>query len=182
MAAALGQACASGDAGCRSTWYASTTSRSATSKTLTLAPEDHDGPPSPPTSTLAPSAAQASPARVLARYGQLYVNWSWQTVAGKERRLAALSVGQAHAQALAAAAQPEQTLPRYAVHNQGQVVAIAAGRGIERGRGLSSPTKRPRATAHTRDYQQQATSPGQRSSEPARAGLSRAGILGADRG
>lgn len=114
--------------------YVDTTSPSATSTTLTVASADHDGPTLPPRSRLAAGAVQASPAVALAWYGRLYVNWSWQTVAGDQRRLAGISVGQARAQALAAAAQPEAMLARYAVHNQGQVVAIAPGQGIERGK------------------------------------------------
>jgi hypothetical protein len=110
-----------------------TTGRSATRAAVTVPREDHDGPPAPTAPRPASGAGQASPSVALARYGRLYVNWSWQTVAANQRRLASISVGQAHAQALAAA-QPEPTLARYAVHNHGQVVAIAPGEGTERGK------------------------------------------------
>ena len=111
-----------------------TTRVASRSNTSAIGPGEHDGPTSGPAGKLASGAAQATPAAALARYGWLYVNWSWQTVTAHERRLAAVSVGQAHAQALAAAAQPQPTLARYAVHNQGQIVAIARGQGTERGK------------------------------------------------
>jgi hypothetical protein len=102
--------------------------------TSTIAPHEHDGPGPGPTAGVPVGATQASPAAALSRYAWLYVNWSWQTMPAHERQLADLSVGQAHAQALAAAAVSKVMLARYAVHNQGQVVALARGEGAERGR------------------------------------------------
>ena len=114
---------------------AATTSRAATRPAAqTIGPGEHDGPTPELARNLAARAGQATPAAALSGYGWRYVNWSWQTVSADERRLAAVSVGQAHAQALAAAARPQPTLARYAVHNQGEVVAIARGQGTERGK------------------------------------------------
>lgn len=133
MLAAAGALLVSG-CGLTDPYSASSSNRAAPGTTVTIAAGEHDGPAAPPPATVGAGAAEASPAAALSRYARLYVNWSWATVAADERRLATLSVGQAHAQALAAAARPERMLARYRVRNEGEVVAIAAGRGVERGR------------------------------------------------
>jgi hypothetical protein len=115
-------------------YYASSSSSTTPRTTATIDAGEHDGPATRPTTRVDAGAGQASPAAALLRYARLYVNWSWAMVAADERRLATLSVGQARAQALAAVAQPRQMLARYAVRNEGEVVAIAPGRGVERGR------------------------------------------------
>jgi hypothetical protein len=132
----LAAACALLASGCGVTdpYYARSSSRATPATTATIAAGEHDGPATSPAGRIGAGAEQASPAAALSRYARLNVNWSWATVGADERRLATLSVGQAHAQALAAAAQPNQMLARYAVRNQGEVVAITPGRGIERGR------------------------------------------------
>jgi hypothetical protein len=55
-------------------------------------------------SRIAPSASRATPDVALERYARLYVNWNARTVVSIQRQLAALSIGQARAQALQAAA------------------------------------------------------------------------------
>jgi hypothetical protein len=92
----------------------------------------HDGPPAP-SARVAARAGAPTPQAALARYGAMYVNWTAGTLAGVERRLAAISTGQAHAQALAEAGAPPRSVSTYAVSNSGQVVAIAPGRGPRRG-------------------------------------------------
>jgi hypothetical protein len=86
-------------------------------------------------SALAPDAGAPSPEAALARYTQLYVNWRAATAAASQRQLAAISLEQARAQALQAAAtlarDPELTKSR--VSNAGAVVAIAAGQGAAAG-------------------------------------------------
>jgi hypothetical protein len=94
---------------------------------------DDDGPP-PPHPTATARGATPSAESALARYAALYVNWTAGTLAANERRLASLSTGQARAQALAEGVHPSPTVARYAVSNSGSVVAIAEGRGTERGR------------------------------------------------
>jgi hypothetical protein len=79
-------------------------------------------------------AAAASPRVALARYAALYVNWTAASLSGDERRLASLSTGQARVQALAESKHPAPAVARYSVSNAGSVVAIAQGRGTERGR------------------------------------------------
>ncbi len=95
---------------------------------------EHDGPPSAPGPPPARGAAAVTPQQALARYGAVYVNWTAATLSGNERRLAAMSTGQARAQALAESSAPPATLARYAVANAGAVAAIAPGQGTERGK------------------------------------------------
>jgi hypothetical protein len=78
-------------------------------------------------STLAPTAATASPVAALERYASLWCNWTAATVLARQRELASISLGQARAQALQAAASlaADRTLADSGVANSGQVVAIA---------------------------------------------------------
>jgi hypothetical protein len=77
-------------------------------------------------SRIAASASRATPDAALEQYARLYVNWSAHTVITVQRQLAALSIGQARAQALQAAASytRDQTLAQSAVANSGHLVAI----------------------------------------------------------
>jgi hypothetical protein len=79
----------------------------------------------------APGAGSPTPQAALERYANLDINWTAKTVAGVQHQLAAISVGQARAQALQAAATygRDTTLQASQVANSGTVVAIAAGQG-----------------------------------------------------
>lgn len=105
-------------------------------RTATAAIErgEHDGPPPPPAPPPGRGAAAVTPQQALARYGTVYVNWTAATLPADERRLAAMSTGQARAQALAESSAPPATLTRYWVANAGAVAAIAPGQGTERGK------------------------------------------------
>jgi hypothetical protein len=85
---------------------------------------------------LSADAPTATAQAALQRYGTLYVNWDAANVLARQRQLAAMSVGEARAQAEQAAASiPRDTLlTRSHVANHGQVVAVAAGRGAQTGR------------------------------------------------
>lgn len=113
--------------------YTSTQPTSSTASNQNASVPDDDG-PSPPQVTAPPRGAAPTPQAALARYAAMYVNWTAGTLAADERQLASLSTGQARAQALAEGAHPSPTVGRYAVSNAGSVVAIAEGRGTERGR------------------------------------------------
>jgi hypothetical protein len=78
---------------------------------------------------LAAGAAQPTPQAALARYAQVYATWTAADVVARQRELASISLGQARAQALqaAASAQRDPLLARSRVANTGQVVAIGAG-------------------------------------------------------
>ncbi|MGO9959411.1 MAG: hypothetical protein ACLP50_26140 [Solirubrobacteraceae bacterium] len=80
-------------------------------------------------STLAASAASGTSQAALERYATLWCNWTAATVISRQRQLASISLGQARAQALAAAASfaADSTLASSQVANSGQVVAIAPG-------------------------------------------------------
>jgi hypothetical protein len=113
-----------------------------TSTSTTTAPPD-SGDPGPERGGTIPSSARAaqnklaigaasrSPEAALERYAELYVNWTAADVAAQQRELAAISLGQAKAQALQAAASAarDTQLLKSRVANGGSVVAITRGRG-----------------------------------------------------
>jgi hypothetical protein len=117
------------------------TSTSAIPTTTTATVPNAD--PAPERGGTIPNAAQAAqnnpaagagrptPQAALERYANLDINWSAKTVAGIQSQLAAISVGQARAQALQAAASygRDGTLQASQVANTGTVVAIAPGQG-----------------------------------------------------
>ena len=78
---------------------------------------------------------QPTPQAALERYANLDMNWTAKTVADVQNQLAAISVGEARAQALQAAASYGQdtTLQASRVANTGTVVAIAPGQGSAAG-------------------------------------------------
>jgi hypothetical protein len=57
---------------------------------------------------LAVDAGSVSPRAAIERYARLYVNWQSSTLAARQRELASISLGQARAQALQAAASAAQ--------------------------------------------------------------------------
>jgi hypothetical protein len=82
-------------------------------------------------STLARGAASRSPEAALERYAELYVNWTAADVSTQQRELSSISLGEARAQALqaAASASGDTELLKSGVANSGQVVAITQGQG-----------------------------------------------------
>jgi len=82
-------------------------------------------------SQLAASAGAPTPQAALARYATRYVNWTAQTATSVQRQLAAISLGQARAQALQAAASyaHDRALNASRVANHGSVISIAPGHG-----------------------------------------------------
>jgi hypothetical protein len=77
-------------------------------------------------SGLTASAGAATPVAALERYATLWCNWTARTAVAHQRHLARISLGQARAQALQAAAtlQTDGTLRQSQVANAGQVVAV----------------------------------------------------------
>jgi hypothetical protein len=86
--------------------------------------------------TLAAGAGQPTPQAALDRYARLYANWSARTIGAVQHQLASISLGQARAQALQAAASyaRDSVLQHSRVTNSGQVTSIAAGQGPLGGR------------------------------------------------
>ena len=116
----------------------STTSTTATETNADPAPERGGTIPSAAQaaqSTPAAGAGRPTPRAALERYANLNMNWTAKTVAGVQDQLAAISVGEARAQALQAAASYGQdtTLQASRVANTGTVVAIAPGQGSAAG-------------------------------------------------
>jgi hypothetical protein len=83
----------------------------------------------------AAGAGSSTPQASLERYANLDSNWTAKTVAGVQDQLAAISVGEARAQALQAAASygHDRTLQASQVANTGTVIAIAPGQGSAAG-------------------------------------------------
>ena len=75
---------------------------------------------------LGAGAAQSTPAAALERYATLWANWTAGTLIARQKQLAGISLGQARAQALQAAAsfQHDSTLTASHVANSGRVIAI----------------------------------------------------------
>ena len=133
-----------GCAGITNPYQSTGTTRTPTaaSTSTTTAPAD-SGDPAPERGGTIPSSARAaqtklaigaasrSPEAALERYAELYVNWTAANVAARQRELAAISVGQARAQALQAAASAahDTQLLKSRVADGGTVVAITRGRG-----------------------------------------------------
>jgi hypothetical protein len=87
-------------------------------------------PPPPSPSTQAPAGVQATPARALEAFAQLYVNWTYRTLTSNQRRLAAMSVGPARLaeQQAAVSSRADMTITRGHIYNTGQIVCVASDR------------------------------------------------------
>jgi len=123
------------------------TSVSTSKSTTSTTPTATDADPAPERGGAIPNAARAAqnnsaaaagrstPQAALERYANLDINWTAKSVAGVQNQLAAISVGQARAEALQAAASygHDSTLQASHVGNAGTVVAIAPGQGSASG-------------------------------------------------
>jgi hypothetical protein len=80
-------------------------------------------------------AGRSTPQSALEHYASDYIDWTAATVGRVQEELAAISVGQARAEALQAAAAygHDATLQQSRVANSGTVIAIAPGQGSEAG-------------------------------------------------
>ncbi len=80
---------------------------------------------------LAAGAAASTPQAALKRYADLDINWQAATVAAHQRQLASISLSQARAQALQAAASAarDPLLTHSQVANHGQLIALTPGTG-----------------------------------------------------
>jgi len=107
--------------------YSSTqTSTDTTSRIV-----DNEAQPRRPYRDDTPATAPApSPQAAIERFGELYVNWTYRTLADHRRRLAAMAVGEASAtqrRAIAEAARDDE-LQTSRIANEGKIVALATAR------------------------------------------------------
>jgi hypothetical protein len=116
------------------------TAQASTASTQHADPPGERGGTIPPAqasrqSALAAGAGMASPQAALTRYARLYINWNARNVVARQRQLASISLGQARAQALQAAASAarDPQLTHSNVANTGQVVTIGQGQGTAAG-------------------------------------------------
>jgi hypothetical protein len=138
---ALIAACAIALAGCSLDDPSTTTSSTGATTPTTATMTSEDGlsgsasvagsaaRPSPRSTALSAPTPQAA----LRRFARVYVNWSARYLKQVASRLAAMSTGQARAQALQLATRAA-ALERYEVANSGTVVAVARGEAQQRGR------------------------------------------------
>jgi hypothetical protein len=122
------------------------TSRTASTTTSTTNPQAGD--PVPERNGTIPSGARSAQNKLganagrsteqaaLARYALIEINWTSSNIGHIQRELASLSLGQARAQALQAAASDgrDSILQHSHVANSGTIVSIAPGQGAARGR------------------------------------------------
>ena len=127
--------------------HAATTSTSASTSTTSTTATATSADPAPERGGTIPNGSQAAqnnpaagagrptPEAALERYANLDINWTAKTVAGVQNQLAAISIGQARAQALQAAVSygRDRTLQASQVANTGTVVAIAPGQASAAG-------------------------------------------------
>jgi hypothetical protein len=146
LAAVLIASEVAGCAGIANPYQTARTATHATSTSTAATPAD-TGDPTPErngsvptreqaaTDRLSAGAGRASPQAAIDRYAALYVNWTAAGVAANQRRLAAISLGQARAQARQAATSlaRDPELTNRSVSNTGTVVAIAPGQGAAAG-------------------------------------------------
>ena len=85
---------------------------------------------------LGAGAGARTPQAALSRYARLEINWNAGDVGRVQRELAAISLGQARAEALQAAASDgrDSVLQNSKVANSGAVVGVAQGQGTAAGR------------------------------------------------
>lgn len=140
--------------------HTTTASRAATTTTATASdaadpvPERGGTVPAPAQASqrrLADGAATATPQAALARYARLEINWHASSLVARQRLLAAISLGQARAAALqaAAGAARDGELTHSHVTNTGQIIAITPGAGPAGGRWVIVITE---MTTGTGDY------------------------------
>ncbi len=87
-------------------------------------------PAAPTPASQAPADVQASAQAALAAFAQIYINWTFQTLTGRQLTLAAMSVGAARIaeQQAAASSRADSTISRGHIFNTGRVVSIAPDR------------------------------------------------------
>jgi hypothetical protein len=93
-------------------------------------PGEPPAPPPPAPASQPPASVRSTPAGAIAQFANLYINWTWRTLAAHERKLAALSVGPARLseQQAAATAISDSTIAQSRVVNSGQIISIAPSR------------------------------------------------------
>lgn len=87
-------------------------------------------PAAPTPASQAPADVQASAQAALAAFAQIYINWTFQTLTGRQLTLAAMSVGAARIaeQQAAASSRADSTISQGHIFNTGRVVSIAPDR------------------------------------------------------
>ncbi len=103
---------------------------SARTETASTSPQNTGEPPAPPppsSQAQGPADVQPTPVKALEAFARLYVNWTYRTLTGDQRQLAAMSVGAARLaeRQAAASSQADTTIARGHIYNTGQIVSVA---------------------------------------------------------
>jgi hypothetical protein len=106
---------------------AATTTRSRPRSALVQNAGEPPAPRAPASQTQAPVNVQPTASKAAVTFAALYVNWSYRTLVGNQRTLAAMAVGPARLseRQAAASAQHDTTIARGHIYNRGQVVDVA---------------------------------------------------------
>jgi hypothetical protein len=106
---------------------APSTARSTQSSASVGNPGEPAAPPPPSPSAQAPTDVRPTPAKALAAFAQLYVNWSYRTLSADQGTLAAISVGAARLseRQAAASSRGDTTIAAGHIWNSGEVISIA---------------------------------------------------------
>ncbi|HEX8714757.1 MAG TPA: hypothetical protein VF706_04235 [Solirubrobacteraceae bacterium] len=105
--------------------------QSPSAKSPTVSSPQNTGEPAAPApsspETQRPVNVQPTASEAAAAFAELYVNWSYSTLAAHQRALAAMAVGAARLSERQAAAsgQRDATIARGHIRNRGQVVSVA---------------------------------------------------------
>lgn len=102
----------------------------AQNTTPSASPQNPGEPPAPAPSApaaQAPADVQATPAKAITEFAELYVNWTYQNLTAHQRMLATMAVGPARLaeQQAAASSEADTTITHGHIYNSGQVVSIA---------------------------------------------------------
>jgi hypothetical protein len=91
-------------------------------------PGELPAPPPPSPAAQYPGEVKPTPEKALEAFAWLYVNWTYRTLTGNQRRLASISVGPARLAELQAAttSQADRTITRGHIYNTGQIQSVAA--------------------------------------------------------
>jgi len=75
----------------------------------------------------APTDVQLTPAKALAAFGQLYMNWTYRTLSSNQQTLAGMDVNPARLveQQAVASSEADTTITRGHIYNTGQIISIA---------------------------------------------------------
>lgn len=125
--AAAAAAFALSGCGITNPYTATSTASSSTSSSSPANPGELPAPPPPTAASQAPADVKATPQAALRQFAQLYVNWTYRTLVGDQRTLAAIAVApeRLSEQQAAAHSAADTTITRGQIVNTGRLVSLS---------------------------------------------------------